>query len=351
MGLNKPELSLEPRRWKVDKWLEKKQQNRTHWSTRYCDSPHEAIRVMHFHHDRGIKCRLSGKIYHYPLYDKPYYTHSNKIHFNELEEKLLEKEETFGYPREFWEKTLREVKIELGKLPPEGEILPRWRVKYGKDTDHEYFSDERIAITRYMTVKNRENPMLQAQVINGESDFIPADGNGINWLLSRSETLGKPLEYWKDLIEDIEKESTFTATEIDLKPVEDINGLYFRLSDVSKDFEIELSDELVLALDKLNRPYRYYPGWKTINRIWPAKHMLTKRLWDDYGRFRRRGKVYDRGAFITLDMAEEILGSTTLTRNQLEQHIIGIRVGTSNIGNEIELSMIVAIMVPSGSMV
>uniref|UniRef100_A0A6M3MG01 Uncharacterized protein n=1 Tax=viral metagenome TaxID=1070528 RepID=A0A6M3MG01_9ZZZZ len=346
VGLLPPELFVEKRRWKINvKKLELT--NRCWWSGQYKDSPHEALRTIAGYTKRGKETRFSGKVYHYPKQGAPYYTYGPLINAEDLEEWLLAADERYGYPRAFWEYTIKQVKIDMGDLPPEGEITPRWLVRYGKYKQryHHYLDDARKAIKRYLIIKQNgyPEPMLQVQVTAGKTydggtPFIPEDGDGISWLLGRAETLGYPCEYWKQLIDDVKLELS-DLREIIIEHKEFDDALSFRLSDVPKDFEIRLSDELVLALDKINRPHRYRAGWGRANRIWPAVHPFYKRLWDEHARFRRRGKIYDRGAFITLDQADDVLSKTTLTGEQLEQYVIGIRKGTSSVGNQIDVSL------------
>lgn len=343
VGFNFVDWHMEHHRWKID--VKKPElTGRTWWSSRYADSPHEALRVIAGYTKRGTPTRLSGKIYHHPKYDDPYYYYGPKINAENLEEWLLAEESRYGYPREYWKQVIHQVKIDVGDLPPEEGMVARWMTVNGpfKTRSHEYFDDARSAIRRYMRLIKGEyiEPTLRVQVVAAtNSPYLPEDGDGISWLLSREETLGKSQEYWRELIADVETDLAHDSRELQLEPpIRVDNELAFRLSDVPRDFEIRLSDELVLALDKANRPFKYKAGWGKTNRIWAAKENLTKRLWDEYSRFRRRGKIYDRGAFITMDQADEIVAKTTLTWEQLEQHVTGIRMGTSSAGNQITVS-------------
>lgn len=343
LGYKRPGDGLN--RWKIS--IRKPElTNKTWWSTWYADTPHEALRIIASHTKRGIKTKFTGKIYHHPKFGAPYYYYGPMIQSKDLEEWLLAEDSRYGYPREFWEYTMKQVKIDLGDLPPEGEFAPRWRVTYGpyKNTNQNYYDDPVRAIRRYLAVEHtKENPILQVQVIAGRwkegSSFIPEDGDGIFWLLEKEQTLGRPREYWKNIIDSMKEERENGSREIKVEHREIPDELAFRLSDIPPEMEVRLTDELVIALDKVNRPYRYKPGWLTRNRIWPTAHPFTKRLWDDYARFRRRGKVYDRGAFITRAQVDDVLAKTTLTEEQMEQHIIGLRWGSSTIGNQLELSL------------
>jgi len=214
VGLLPPELFIEPKRWKID--VKKTElTNRCWWSGQYKDSPHEALRTIAGYTKRGIETRFSGKVYHHPKDEAPYYIYGPRINAEDLEEWLLAEDERYGYPLAFWEHTIKQVKIDMGDLPPEGEITPRWLVRSGGygQRQHEYIDDARKAIKRYLIIKQNDcpEPMLQVQIIAGKrykegTPFIPEDGDGISWLLGQEETLGQPREYWKQLIDDVKLE-------------------------------------------------------------------------------------------------------------------------------------------------
>lgn len=105
----------------------------------------------------------------------------------------------------------------------------------------------------------------------------------------------------------------------------------YLLNDVPESFDVELSDEFVNALDKINRPWKYDDSGRKRGRnvIWKANGKFFKRLWGgtryrtDEGRGSHRGG--DNGAFIRFDDVPELLNLTNAPWWLIEENIISMR--------------------------
>lgn len=105
----------------------------------------------------------------------------------------------------------------------------------------------------------------------------------------------------------------------------------YTLNDVPSDFDVELSEGLVNALDKMNRPWLYNGSGKKRGtcQLWAASDPFFKRLWG-WSRYRtsdNRGayKDGDNGAFINYSDIPQISLFTNCPWWLLEDNIIAIR--------------------------
>jgi len=107
----------------------------------------------------------------------------------------------------------------------------------------------------------------------------------------------------------------------------------FTLND-AQGLEVELSDALVTALDKANRPYKYDGKKRGRNRIWRAETPFFKKIWG-WTRYRTgtRGtyREGDNGAFIKYEELQEILFHTNCPWWLLEEQITALRRGQGKI--------------------
>ena len=311
------------------------------YGVQYFTVEYQAVRRFLEWTQRGVETHLLIRVNH----ENGYYLWSE-----ETPDSLIAEDEAHGRPREYWRALIEKAYAEFGLSTMPENINPRWRIasilkgalnhryypELGEYTDEEDYK----AIRRHLqNQKEGIESTLQIQVDAGPftkgSTFLPLEGDGILWLLSAPKKMGKSLSYWKDLIQKAKEEltpsKTVDTTQLLSKDVE--SELTFGLEDLlnmakKEQWELELSEPLVDAIQRVNQPYLFDPFYKRRNRIWKATHPICKRLWGP-GRHGRHGKKpgQDNGAFVKPQQVEAFMHETTLTFDQLEQNIIGVKRG------------------------
>lgn len=301
------------------------------WNNRYPDSDLKIIRAHLSCEERGI----INEVYirkHSPQESEWKESDWTKVKLDSL----LENESSFEKPREYWQHLFRQAKISLGLEPPEQTSKIRWRTRYSYESGfkRQYFDDLISALmTKLRYVERGHEAIVQVQI--DDSPFIPEEQDCIEWLLSESERLGKPKRYWLKLIEEAEIRLGKVELQFEKAEIEDDGLPMFRLSDVPDDWEIELDDYFVTALDKVNRPWYYIEGKKKgANKIWPSNwktvkdhngqlFKLYRRLWG----WHRYAKGRDSGAWIGKRQIPDLMILDCLTEEDIENAVIGIRKG------------------------
>ena len=335
--------------WKVRRRKHFKDKPRRHresfWNSQYPDTNLSAIRAHLSYEMRGTESEL---------YVKERYPSTGLYFWVKVDLELLaRKKESFGKPKEYWQYLITQAKVSLGLEDPSEAMTLRWRIRYpredSKNVGHEYFDEIVPALVRKFK-KEQEGSPAQLQVQIEDGPFIPEDKDCLDWLLAASARLAKPMRYWVTRVEDakIEMGEVGVKFESPTYETEDDGLPTFRLSDIPDDWEIELDDEFIAALDRVNRPGRYSdPPRRLPNLYWPANwkaktgprgnpaFKLYRRIW---GWHRYKGGK-DNGAWIRKHQIRDLkVEGLDFTDEDIERAVIGIRKGPHS-GNSMKLRL------------
>lgn len=277
----------------------------------------------------------------------------------DITEWLLSVESRGGRPREYWKEIIDQVQdvVELHPSRP----VTKWRTKLWRDwsrisTDMKttwkwghsrQYTSEFEALRAYFRTLNKlekemkEEPdtLLVLEIQQGEDAAYHriAENRSFTTLFVEGpeEVFGQPREYWTNLVEEIKNllyiKPVFLKNP-NLDPYEDDESaseeMTFTLADLPDEWEVELSEGIVVALDKINCPWKHDGRGKQrgYNRYWRADTHLYSRLWG-WARYHRRGKDVDNGAWIKKSQIAKINAVVKMTDAQWEQAIIGFKKG------------------------
>jgi len=284
----------------------------------YLDSPEQLAETI-----ARNRIRV-GTIKHYRIIDDNSYTWDPVSTVEGFNEWLLSQpeEKATGY----WSKFLGQLKFSEDEV----ETL-RWRIRFkeGPKWHHTYTQDAVTAIRLVVTHPNRELHVQHWKKQRGHGIFYPESGNCIEWLTTGDPKFGKAAEEWRQLVEKIKANASEgkMMRRIALEPRAGRFGLNeLLILHSGRIYEVEISDALKDALDEINRPYVKDPTRLRVNRIWPASAHISKRLWPHNTRFSpNTGKIVDLGNWINMEQAVEILERTSISPEQFEENMMGIK--------------------------